>query len=91
MVDETLRQWGENIRLRRQYLNAESVLRTRDEPCMTQEQLAKLLEPAVTQSTVARWEAGTQEPRRHYKRELARVLQTDVRMLFPMVRAEASA
>lgn len=54
---------------------------------MTQAQLGDLLNPPVHQTTVARWEAGQIEPRRHYKRQLAHVLHTDVRFLFPLIGA----
>lgn len=86
-MDETLRQWGENIRIHRELLNGDANLRRSDEPAMTQAELGRLLEPAVGQSTVARWEKGYFEPRRHYKAQLAHVLHTDVRILFAMVRA----
>ncbi len=72
-MDETLRLWGTNIRHRRNALG------------MTQEQLAKILD--VGQATISRWEAGDSEPRRKHKAELARVLSTDVAMLFPLTRA----
>ena len=74
-MDETLRQWGENIRLYRETLG------------LTQFELGEKLEPPVGQSTVARWERGSFEPRRHYKAQLATVLCTDVRILFAMTRA----
>lgn len=89
MADETLRTWGENIKLRREALNPEGGLRTDDEPAMNQAQLGELLDPPVTQATVSRWEAGLIEPRRKYKAQLAAVLHTDVRVLFPMVRTAA--
>lgn len=54
---------------------------------MTQAQLGELLDPPVHQTTVARWEAGDMEPRRQYKRQLAHVLHTDIRLLFPLVGA----
>jgi DNA-binding XRE family transcriptional regulator len=88
VVDETLRLWGDNIRAVREGLTPERLIRrSKDQPCLTQAQLGELLDPPVTQSTVARWEAGRYEPRRHYKRQLAHVLGTDVRFLFPMVGA----
>jgi len=74
-MDETLRGWGENIKIRREFLK------------LTQKDLADLFEPPLTQSTVARWERGLMEPRRDHKRRLAEVLASDVRMLFPMSRA----
>lgn len=88
VVDETLRLWGENIKTVREGLTPElTVRRSKSDPCLTQEQLGQLLDPPVDQSTVARWEAGRHEPRRHYKRQLAHILHTDVRFLFPMVGA----
>lgn len=44
---------------------------------MTQAELGELLEPVVTQGTVARWERGQMEPRRHYKAQLDRVLHAN--------------
>lgn len=85
-ADEELRQWGENIQLRRNALNSSGALRTGDDEAMTQAQLGLLMDPPVHQSTIARWEAGLIEPRRHFKAQLATVLMTDVRMLFPMTR-----
>ncbi len=76
-MDETLRQWGENIRLRREALQ------------LNQKQLAGQFTPPLAQSTVARWEKGLMEPRRDHKRRLAEILSTDVRMLFPMHRGVA--
>lgn len=74
-MDETLRLWGEAIRLRREFLR------------LSQAEVAAHMDPPVTQPTVARWERGLMEPRRHYKAQLAALLQTDARMLFPMVAA----
>lgn len=88
-MDETLRLWGENIRLRRLMLNAAGEPRTVAEDPMTQQSLGALLEPPVTQATVARWERGLMEPRRHYKAQLAAHLLTDVRFLFPMTAGAA--
>lgn len=72
-MDETLRQWGENIRLHREVIG------------LTQAQLAEQLDPPVSQATVARWEAGLMEPRRRYKAQLAPLLHTDTRILFPLI------
>lgn len=76
-MDETLRQWGENIRLRREALG------------LSQRELAQKFTPPLSQSTITRWEYGAMEPRRDHKRRLAEVLSTDVRMLFPMNRGVA--
>lgn len=86
-MDETLRQWGENIRYSREALNTKGELRSNGEQPLTQEQLGQMLDPPVGQSTVARWERGYMEPRRQYKAQLAQALCTDARMLFPMRRA----
>lgn len=83
-MDETLRLWGENIRLRRLMLNAAGEPRTVEEAPMAQHELGARLKPSVSQATVARWERGKMEPRRHYKAQLARHLLTDARILFPM-------
>lgn len=56
---------------------------------MTQAELGALFDPPVHQSTVARWEAGQMEPRRQHKAQLARILMTDVSMLFPLSRSAA--
>lgn len=90
-MDETLRTWGKNIQLRREVLNADGVPRNvkANEPSMTQAQLGEMLEPPVHQSTIARWEAGQMEPKRRHKAELARILMTDVAMLFPLTRSAA--
>lgn len=44
---------------------------------MTQAELGDRLEPKVTQGTVARWERGQMEPRRHFKAQLDRVLHAN--------------
>lgn len=86
--DEALRTWGENIRDHRKVLRPDGVPRLSGaDAVMTQEDLGKLLEPPVQQSTVHRWESGVMEPRRRYKVQLAKVLHVDVRVLFPLVRA----
>lgn len=72
--DPQLQEWGEQIASRRAAFG------------LTQEALAELMEPPVHQSTVARWECGTAEPRRHHKQRLAEVLNTDARYLFPIRR-----
>lgn len=69
--------WGRNIKRRRRALG------------FSQEKLADLL--GVRQATVARWEAGTMEPRRARKSELATALGTDVDMLFPLLPTEVPA
>lgn len=87
LVDELLRLWGANIETGRKAVTPEgNVRRSRDDstPCMTQDQLAKLV--GVRQSTVARWEAGAYAPRDHHKIRIATVLHQDVRQLFPLIR-----
>lgn len=74
-MDETLRLWGENIRLHREVRG------------MTQIELAEAL--GVRHPTVWRWERGQMEPRRNHKAKLAQVLGTDVRLLFPMTKTAA--
>lgn len=76
-MDETLRLWGTNIRNSRRGLG------------FNQTQLAEMLDPPVTQGTIARWERGQMEPRRHHKAQLASILQCDVRLLFPLTRGAA--
>ncbi len=72
-MDETLRLWGANLtRFRRFY-------------GWTQDYVADEL--FVEQSTVARWENGLMEPRRHMKVRLAELYQTDVAILFPLTRS----
>lgn len=88
MGDEVLRIWGSNIKGRRNLLAPDGSLRaTADAPRMSQADLGHLLDPPVAQSTIARWERGLMEPRRHYKAQIANVLMSDVSMIFPMTRA----
>lgn len=72
MEEQLLREWGRNI----------EALRTRLK--LSQKQLADLMDPPVTQPTVARWENGKIEPRLAYKIQLCRVLHTEWRLLFPV-------
>lgn len=74
-MDEHLRQWGQNIKTGRMTLR------------WSQARLAG--EVGVTQQTVASWEAGKQEPRRHHKVRLATALRQDVKQLFPLMRSAA--
>lgn len=85
-----LEAWGANIRRFRQHFTPSGDLR-RDPnlPCMTQKDLAEAMDPPVSQSTVARWEDGVMEPRRHFKIQLARQFCTDVAVLFPIVETAA--
>lgn len=82
--DPLLAEWGRQIRSRREALNADGQLRRESDPAMTQEQLGALMDPPVDQSTVARWENGDIEPRRHFKAQLAELFRTDGQFLFPM-------
>lgn len=84
-VDATLARWGETLRDLREAHGRDGELRRSDEvPSMTQQELGELLEPRVAQSTVARWERGLMEPRRHYKAQLARVLHDTTGALFSL-------
>lgn len=84
-VDPVLREWGANIRIQREaHAPDGSLLASDEQPCMTQADLGQLLDPPVAQSTVARWERGQMEPRRHYKAQLARILHAAAQMLFPV-------
>lgn len=82
--DPLLAEWGRQIRCRREALNADGRLRHQNDPAMTQERLGALMDPPVDQSTVARWENGDIEPRRHYKAQLSDLFHTDGQFLFPM-------
>lgn len=82
--DPLLVEWGRQIRSRREALTADGQLRGEAAPAMTQEQLGALMDPPVDQSTVARWENGDIEPRRHYKAQLSSLFHTDGQFLFPM-------
>ena len=73
MTDDLMRQWGSNIALARK-LRGLSVKTFAEEM-------------GVSVATVSRWEAGKMAPRDDNKVEIATVLATDVRMLFPLVRA----
>ncbi len=72
---EILRIWGRNLRTFREALG------------MSQLRVAEELE--VSQSTIARWESGTMEPRLPMKRRLASMYSTDYGLLFPAPRAAA--
>lgn len=72
MTGEYPRLWGQNIR---------AIRKARG---MTQEQLARSV--GVTTPTVSRWESGQVVPRDDHKIAVAQSLETDVRMLFPLVR-----
>lgn len=88
-MDETLRLWGRNILSAREAHRPDGMPKANSgdgEPCLTQAGLGQLLDPPVTQVTVARWEAGLREPRRHHKAQLAAVLHRDYFQLFPAVR-----
>lgn len=75
--DGTLQAWGRKIRVTRRSL------------ALNQTQLGALLDPAVNQSTVNRWERGLIEPNRVNKRELARVLDVNVDEFFSYDVSEA--
>ena len=84
MADPILVVWGQNMRFQREALNARGLPKRPDELCMTQRELGERLLPPVHQTTVARWEAGEMEPRRHYKAQIATHLRTDARLLFSL-------
>jgi DNA-binding XRE family transcriptional regulator len=84
------RLWGRNIRRQRLALNSQGHPRTANEPSMTQEQLAAMLDTPVDQSTITRWENGDAEPRRDHKIQLARTLHRDVNEMFPMISADVA-
>lgn len=75
-MDETLRLWGANLTRFRKFYG------------WTQDKVAEELD--VDQSTIARWEAGLIEPRRHMKIRLAELYSTDVAILFPLTRRVAA-
>lgn len=74
-MDETTRLWGANLQRWRGFLN------------LSQQAVADELQ--ISQSTVARWENGLAEPRRHHKVMLAEFYGTDVSILFPLTRSAA--
>lgn len=63
-------QWGRNIRKRRQAMQ------------LTQRQLADLL--GVDQGAVSGWEIGRNGPSDRYKIALAKALEIDANLLFPL-------
>jgi len=56
---------------------------------LSQEALANLVLPRVSQSTIARWEAGAVEPKREHRRQIAQILGTDPATLFRLTRGAA--
>lgn len=68
--------WGRNIRHGRLAMK------------LTQKQLAEILN--VEQQSVSYWESGVWAPRDDKKLEIAKVLNQEVRFLFPLVEAAAS-
>lgn len=75
MTREWLEQWGRNVRLSRKARG------------ISQKALADLV--GVTKPTVSRWEAGLIIPSDAHKVAIATHLNTDVRILFPLVRGVA--
>lgn len=69
--DPDLVGWGLILQHARRCLNAAGDRREGAEEPMTQQQLGERLDPAVGQGTVAKWELGLREPRRHYREQLA--------------------
>ncbi len=70
-LDPVLVKWGSDMRDRRRRLLG-----------ISQAEFATRLDPPVDQSTVARWEAGVMEPRRHYKPQIAELLHAAPEVLF---------
>ena len=73
MSNELLRLWGANIRT------------IRSARGLSMEDFARQV--GVSTATVSRWETGRMAPRDENKVEIAAILDADVRMLFPLVRA----
>lgn len=69
-MDKAKRIWGRNIRI------------TREELQLSQIDLAALLN--VTQPTVSRWELGLTAPKDVHRVALAKVLEQEIGVLFPM-------
>jgi DNA-binding XRE family transcriptional regulator len=84
-ADEVLAKWGRNIGRRRELFQPDGTHRTHGaQPKMQRKDLGALMNPPVRESTVFRWEKGTAEPRLDYKLQLARVLEADPELLFPL-------
>lgn len=82
-TDPNLERWGRRLAERRSRTRPDGTPKTSDaDATMTQADCAALMDPPVRQSTVARWEAGTFEPRRHYRQQLAALYRTSVETLF---------
>lgn len=71
LIEATARQWGTNVRHRRQALD------------LTQRQLAELAGNTTVQ-TISKVEAGEIAPRDYLKLAIAAALATEVDALFPM-------
>lgn len=78
MSEHLHRRWGENVRLQRKIKDKRDGLATSGIDAM-----ADAL--GVTPETVSRWETGKLVPRDAKKIEIARYLEVDPRMLFPLV------
>lgn len=76
--EELHKRWGENIRLQRKIKDKRDELNGSGIDAM-----AEAL--GVTPETVSRWETGKLVPRDDRKIAIARYLEVDPRMLFPLV------
>lgn len=85
MSENLHRRWGENIRLQRLIKDRRDGLGDKRKGLGGSgiDAMAKALE--VTPETVSRWETGKLVPRDTRKIEIARYLEVDPRMLFPLV------
>ena len=78
MAKELHKRWGENIRLQRQ-------IKDKRDGRNGSGIISMAKELGVTPETVSRWETGKLVPRDARKIEIARYLEVDPRMLFPLV------
>lgn len=88
-VDPLLRRWGKNIATTRARRRPDGSIRRPGQDAMSQTDLARLLNPTVSPTTVSRWESGKLEPTRARKLELAAALGVDPEQLFPLIESAA--
>jgi hypothetical protein len=72
--NDDLADWGLILFRFRRRLNGDGDPIQPGDDHMTQEELGQLLDPPVTQGTVAKWEAGLAEPRRRYREQLGQII-----------------